>query len=1105
MEQKRTSEGRHVSILLAVLVFLGLYTASRYGFLLFHTLGELFSIAVAGSIFMIVWNSRRFFDNSYLLFIGVAYLFVGCLDLVHMLAYKGMGVFPSDADIPTQLWIAARYLQSLSLLVAPLFLKRKVSIRQVVLVYSAVVTVVLLSIFRWQVFPSCFIEGEGLTPFKKVSEYIISLILLGAIFLLARNRRYFDRAVYGWIIGSIILTIVSELAFTFYVDVYGFSNLIGHFLKIIAFYFIYKAIVEIGLSRPYDLLFRNLKVAERESRKAHDELGVRVQERTAELQNTAALLKLFVTKSSRREYLDAVVGLIKRWTDCDAIGVRVLDEMGYVPYASYTGFSKEFWEQENMICVRDHACICTRVILDENEKTSINHRTPSGSFCCNDIPAFVAGLSEEEKELYRGRCFEAGYRSLAIIPIRYRGKPIGAIHIADRKEGRIPDSMVEYMESVNPLIGEAIQRFALEEKLHESEEKYRSIFENALEGIFQATEEGGYLSVNPALTRMLGFESQEMVTAHAGCVEREMYAKAEDRESLLALLKERGSVEGFIAQVLRRDGRKIWVSVNARAVRDKQGALTYYEGTVEDITRRREAEEERQRLAAVVENTGEAIFILDPGFIVRYANPAFTALTGYSPHEIIGRDIKLLRSDDRPDAFWEKIRATVSAGQPWSDIRLIRRKDGTVAAVRSNVSSIRDSSGQIVHFVVVCHDISEQQKLEAQLRQAQKMEALGTLTGGIAHDFNNILAAIMGFSELAASRLTKGSREEHFLRRVLEAAVRARELIKQMLIFSRKTEQEKKPLQLSSAIKETIKLLRASIPSTIGVRVNIQSESGLILADPVQIQQTLMNLCTNAAYAMREKGGILDIDLGDYTVPASSGESNGMKAGLYMKLSVRDSGVGIAPEIMDKIYDPFFTTKKMDEGTGLGLSVVHGIVKQHGGHIVAVSAPGSGSTFSVYFPRVAENRPREIAPRQPVPGGWERVLLVDDEEALVEMARELLEEIGYQVTSKTGSVEALELFRSDPNSFDLVITDQTMPEMTGLELTRELMAIRPGIPVILSTGFSHAVEAADAKKAGIRAFMMKPLTKGELARTVRKVLDNDNDVLSGKSGAESEG
>jgi len=426
---------------------------------------------------------------------------------------------------------------------------------------------------------------------------------------------------------------------------------------------------------------------------------------------------------------------------------------------------------------------------------------------------------------------------------------------------------------------------------------------------------------------------------------------------------------------------------------------------------------------------------------------------------------------------------------------VLKRKNGTffdaqlesIAAQISGTTAIRTILTDITERK---HAESEREKLEAQLRQAQKMEALGTLAGGIAHDFNNMLAAIIGISELVAGHVAKGSRDEHYLTRITEAGIRGRELVRQMLTLSRRTGPQKKPLRVSSIVKEAAKLIRATTPAMINIRVvDALSGSRLILGEPTQVQQVLINLCTNAAYAMREKGGVLDIELSEISVPPSNGNPRGIRPGFYVILTVRDTGTGIAPDIMDKIFDPFFTSKKFGEGTGLGLSVVHGIVKQSDGYITVESELDRGSTFAVYFPMITGELETDAIRDDVLPTGSERILFVDDEEALVEMGKDVLTELGYDVTARASSREALALFRLDPSRSDLVITDQTMPEMTGVELAKEILAIRSDVPVILCTGFSHLVDADAAKAAGIRAFAMKPLTKGEIARTIRNVLD----------------
>ncbi len=386
----------------------------------------------------------------------------------------------------------------------------------------------------------------------------------------------------------------------------------------------------------------------------------------------------------------------------------------------------------------------------------------------------------------------------------------------------------------------------------------------------------------------------------------------------------------------------------------------------------------------------------------------------------------------------------------------------------------------------------ERMGLEEQLRQAQKMEAIGTLAGGIAHDFNNILAGILGYAELASLDIPEGSEAKINLQQSIKSTYRARDLVQQILAFSRQSKQERKPLDIRPIIKEALKLLRASLPSTIEIRQNIEADWGAIEADPTQIHQVLMNLCTNAAHAMSEDGGVLEVSLTKFDMDAgTSGVNSEIEPGPYLKLRVSDTGSGMPPEILSRIFDPYFTTKETGKGTGLGLAVVHGIVKSHRGAITVSSEPGKGTTFDIYFPRGdIIQAPSELERIEPLPlGGRERVLFVDDEKAIVDIGQKLLERLGYEVVGRTSSVEALELFRAKPESFDLVITDMTMPNMTGDKLARELMGIRPDIPVILCTGFSERITEEKAKLLGIREFVMKPLVMKDLAKSMRRALD----------------
>jgi len=388
----------------------------------------------------------------------------------------------------------------------------------------------------------------------------------------------------------------------------------------------------------------------------------------------------------------------------------------------------------------------------------------------------------------------------------------------------------------------------------------------------------------------------------------------------------------------------------------------------------------------------------------------------------------------------------------------------------------------------------EKQNLQLLLIQAQKMEALGTLAGGIAHDFNNILGAILGYAEMVQEECSQGSTMRHDIDCVVEAGHRAKDLVKQILAFSRQSVIEEMVLQPAIIIKEAVKMLRASLPTTINIRQNIDPDVGLILADPTQVHQIITNLCTNAFHAMEETGGILNVSVNNRELVIDDLVSEpDVRPGNFVEITVEDTGPGISPEIMDKIFDPFFTTKDVGKGTGLGLAIIHGIAKKGGGFISCKSFPGKGTAFHVYLPVHASTEPAKAKTSlgESFHTGNECILFIDDEEVLAEMGKTMLERLGYRVSAETSSVKALQIIQNQPDRFDLVITDQTMPIMTGSTLARHILQIRPGMPIILCTGFSSQISQEEAKSCGIKGFAMKPLAKKDLATLTRKVLDEE--------------
>jgi CheY-like chemotaxis protein len=379
--------------------------------------------------------------------------------------------------------------------------------------------------------------------------------------------------------------------------------------------------------------------------------------------------------------------------------------------------------------------------------------------------------------------------------------------------------------------------------------------------------------------------------------------------------------------------------------------------------------------------------------------------------------------------------------------------------------------------------------MEQQLRQAQKMEAIGTLAGGIAHDFNNILTAILGFSELSIEDSPPNSTASRNMQHVLRAAERARNLVKQILTFSRQSETEKKPVEINLIVKEAMKLIRSTIPSTIEIQKNIAHESSMVLADSTQIHQVVMNLCANASYAMKDNGGLLQVDLKNIRLEINNLPLSNMIPGDYVQLSIIDTGHGILPEIRERIFEPYFTTKKPDEGTGLGLSVVHGIIKDHGGEIIVSSELGKGTKFDIYLPQLNNEINLDDTTPSYIPGGNETILFVDDEKALTDVGEQLLERMGYNVVARTSSMEAFTIFKQNPDHFDLIITDLTMPTMTGIQLAMEVKKIRNNIPIILCTGFSEKTNLVSMIDIGIQQLISKPFIKNDIAKAIRQVLD----------------
>jgi PAS domain S-box-containing protein len=542
--------------------------------------------------------------------------------------------------------------------------------------------------------------------------------------------------------------------------------------------------------------------------------------------------------------------------------------------------------------------------------------------------------------------------------------------------------------------------------------------------------------------------------------------------------------------VFTRERIEILNILLAQAAISLENALLY-ENLKKEVAVRKQAEERLLHLATALEQAAEAILITDMGGTITYANPVCEEIFGYNQEEIIGKNTRIFRSGQQGQGFFEDIWKIISCGKIWSGRMSSKKKDESIRELEVTASPIKDREGNIISFVSVSRDVTHEIEMEKELRQAQKMEAMGTLAGGIAHDFNNILTAIMGYSELATSQSHPESPIHQNLEQVIASAKRAKDLVRQILAFSRKTDQEARPVQLQIIVKEALKMLRASLPATIEIQVDIEDVSGYVEADPTQIQQVVVNLCTNSAQSM-ESGGVLMVRLEDYIV---AGKNHHLYPevipGQYLRFIVRDNGEGIDNMIIERIFEPFFTTKEPGKGTGMGLAMVHGIVKRCKGAIRVASEPGQGTEFCVLFPIYEGKLPEEEKPSSVnASPGLERIMFVDDEKTLVTLMEDGLQRIGYQMHTETDSNTALKVFKQDPDKFDLVITDRTMPKLTGIELSKALIQIRPDIPIILYSGLMEELSPEMLQAAGIRCSLSKPLMLKQLAEAIRQVLDN---------------
>ncbi len=626
--------------------------------------------------------------------------------------------------------------------------------------------------------------------------------------------------------------------------------------------------------------------------------------------------------------------------------------------------------------------------------------------------------------------------------------------------------------------------------LRQSEERYRIVADFNYDWEYWISPEGTLEYVSPSCERITGYKVDEFMQ-NPGLMLAIVHP--EDRERMAGHLRsdqtDRWETGSLDFRITTRKNTIRWINHDCQAVYGHDGAFLGRRASNRDITERKQIEEKlrlhHERFVTVLDSIDAAIYVADlQTHEIRFMNRHMIEIYGQDmTGSICWKAIRRLSGPCR----WCQPQGEGEFAE-FAGVHIWQEQDPHSKRWYVNHDRVIKWTDGRPAKLQIATDITELKKMEAELRQSHKMEAIGTLAGGIAHDFNNILSSIIGFTELALDDVEKGTLLEDNLRQVLTAGNRAKDLVKQILAFARQSDEQVKPIQVSAIIKEALKLIRSSIPTTVQINSHIHSDS-LIMGNPSQVHQLVMNLCTNAAHAMEKGGGRLDVGLED--VPLShdgSGERGYLAPGDYLRLTVSDTGIGIPEEMLDSIFEPFFTTKAPGEGTGMGLAVVHGIVVAYGGRIDVTSTLGQGTTFTIYLPVSSKRTFREIEPVEALPCGNGHILFVDDELTIAKMGAQILERLGYQVTTRTSSVEALALFRSRPGDFDLVITDMTMPDMTGDVLSAALIQLRRDIPVILCTGYSKKISDTLIQEIGIKALVYKPVVMKELAETIRRVL-----------------
>ncbi len=830
---------------------------------------------------------------------------------------------------------------------------------------------------------------------------------------------------------------------------------------------------------------RELERVQEELRRLNEQLEERVKERTTELiaeveerkrfgealRVSHHSLEISNRHSEMASLLKEFVSEIKNFSGCAAVGIRLLDKEGNIPYQAYEGFSQTFYESESPLSIKSDQCMCINVIK-RMTNSKLSFYTKGGSFYTNGSTRLLATVSEEERGKTRNVCNQFGYESVVLVPIRIGDRILGLIHTADPRENKAPLEMVEVLESIGIQLGTAIQRLHDAEGIKRSEAKYRTLFEQSMDAVYITTREGRFVDVNQSMLDLFGYTREEMMRMYV----RKIYANPPDRHKFQQEIEQKGFVKDYDIKFRKKDGTEIDCLVSAVLRLANDGSILGYQGIIHDITKRKRMEEELRLRAELLDNVTDSIFVHDIEGNFIYVNERAYKSRGYTKDELMGMNVRELDTPEYASLIEPRITNLMEKGELTFESAGFC-KDKSIIPLEIH-SRIIDSDGQKL-ILNVGRDVTERKKAEQQLLMTSKLASVGELAAGVAHEINNPLTGVIGFAQLLMEAENVPPEIKEDLQKICEESQRAVRIVQNLLRFARRHKPEKDYVDISDLIEHTLEMESYRLrTSNIALTTNLATDLPLITADHNQLQQVILNIMTNAEQAVartKRKGKI--------TVTTEKSED-------YVRISISDNGPGIEPEHITKIFDPFFTTKEVGSGTGLGLSICHGIIAEHGGRIYAESAPGKGATFIIALPVAVEKekkaaKAKSHRPRQKATGN---ILIVEDEPSIRAVLTRTISASGYQAQAVSDGKAALRKLAE--NVYDLLIVDLKMSGLSGRELYEIMKKSHPNMAkrVVFITGDVVTADTHDFLVSTGKPYLSKPFNPREIIDVIEKAL-----------------